>query len=59
MRYLILLTKTATGYGAHCHDVDGVIATGTTREETVSLMQEAIEFHFEGMQEDGETIPLG
>jgi predicted RNase H-like HicB family nuclease len=57
MKYVILLYKTSTGYSAHCPDVDGVVAAGSSREETVSLMQSALEFHFEGMQEDGDAIP--
>jgi plasmid stabilization system protein ParE len=30
---------------------------GETREETLSLIREAIEFHIEGLREDGDPIP--
>jgi predicted RNase H-like HicB family nuclease len=56
-KYVIFAYKTNTGYSAHCPDVDGCVATGDTREECVQNMAEALEFHFEGMQEDGEPIP--
>jgi predicted RNase H-like HicB family nuclease len=57
MRYVTLLYQTSTGYSAHCPDVDGCVATGSTLEECRANMEEALAFHFEGMQEDGETIP--
>ena len=31
--------------------------TGESREEVLRLIREAIEMHFEGMQESGEAIP--
>jgi predicted RNase H-like HicB family nuclease len=55
--YLIVIGKTATGYSAHCPDVMGCAAVGTTVDEVVANMKEALEFHFEGMAEDGDTIP--
>ncbi len=36
----------------------GCVAVGETREEAVQLIREAIEFHLEGIREDGESIPL-
>jgi len=56
-RYGIVIYKANGNYSAHVLDVDGCIATGRTIEETVSNMREALEFHFEGMAEDGEAIP--
>ena len=35
----------------------GCVAAGATRDEVVRLIQEAIEFHIEGLKEDGEPIP--
>jgi predicted RNase H-like HicB family nuclease len=34
-----------------------VIATGKTQEETAQRVQEAIEFHLEGMRLEGYRIP--
>lgn len=55
--YLIVIGKTATGYSAHCPDVLGCAAIGTTVEEVVANMKEALELHFEGMVEDGDALP--
>jgi predicted RNase H-like HicB family nuclease len=57
MKYVILLYQTSTGYSAYCPDVDGVVATGSSREECRKNMEEALEFHFEGMQDDRDAIP--
>jgi predicted RNase H-like HicB family nuclease len=56
MRFLILLEPTATGFSAHVPDLPGCVAAGETREETVQLMREAVEFHLDGMRAHGETI---
>ena len=55
--YLVAIGRTATGYSAHCPDVPGSAAVGKTVEEVVANMKKALEFHFEGMVEDGEPIP--
>jgi len=38
-------------------DLPGCIAVGETREEVLASIQEAIEFHLEGLKEDGQLIP--
>jgi predicted RNase H-like HicB family nuclease len=57
MRYLVIYEKTATGYSAYVPDLPGCITTGDTIEETERLMKEAIEFHIEGLKEDGLPVP--
>ena len=59
MRYAIVIEKTASNYSAYVPDLPGCIATGATVEETEKLIREAIEFHLEGMREDGTPIPPG
>ncbi len=56
-KYLIILEKTATGYSAYSPDVEGCIATGDTVEETRQNMQEALQFHLEGLALEGLPIP--
>ena len=56
-RYLIIIEKTETGYSAYSPDLDGCIATGTTREEVEKKMKEAIEFHLEGLKAENLPIP--
>ena len=49
---------TENNYSAHVIIGDGIaVATGKTFAELKSQMQEAVEFHLEGMTEDGEKIP--
>ena len=55
--YLIVIEKTNTGYSAYSPDIDGCIATGSTKEEIHVNMHEAIEFHLEGLQLEGYPIP--
>jgi predicted RNase H-like HicB family nuclease len=56
-RYLIVIEKAGNNYGAYAPDVDGCIATGDTVQDTTDMMREALEFHFQGMAEDGDQIP--
>ena len=57
MRYAVVLEKGPTSYGAYVPDLPGCVAVADTLEEVERLIQEAIEFHIEGMREDGDTIP--
>jgi predicted RNase H-like HicB family nuclease len=57
MRYAIIIERASRNYSAYAPDVPGCIATGKTVAQTLQRMQEALEFHFEGMQEDGDEIP--
>jgi predicted RNase H-like HicB family nuclease len=57
MRYAIVVEKAANNYSAYVPDLPGCIATGYTIEETEREIREAIEFHIEGMIEDGLPIP--
>ena len=56
MRYAIVIEKAENNYSAYVPDLPGCVATGKTVEETEGLIGEAIEFHLEGMREDGITI---
>jgi predicted RNase H-like HicB family nuclease len=57
MRYAIVIEKGKGNYGAYVPDLPGCVATGDTIEETERSIQEAIEFHLEGMRADGLPIP--
>ncbi|MCL6106192.1 MAG: type II toxin-antitoxin system HicB family antitoxin [Actinobacteria bacterium] len=57
MKYMVVIEKGETGYGAHVPDLPGVIAAGETREEVLKLVKEAIEFHIEGLHEAGDPVP--
>lgn len=49
MQYLVILEKGPTSLGAYVPDLPGCAAVGETREEVTALIQEAVEFHLEGM----------
>lgn len=57
MKILIVVEKTGTGYSAYSPDLAGCAATGATRDDVEKQMQEAIEFHLEGMRADGHEVP--
>ncbi|OIP72030.1 MAG: hypothetical protein AUK43_04715 [Oscillatoriales cyanobacterium CG2_30_40_61] len=57
MRYAIVIEKGENSYGAYVPDLPGCVAVGETVEEVRSLIQEAIIFHLEGLQEEGFNIP--
>ncbi len=56
-KYLIVIERTETGFSAYSPDLAGCVATGETRKEVETAMQEAINFHLEGLQEEGYSIP--
>ena len=55
--YTVVIEKGENNYGAYVPDLPGCVSTGKTVEETQRNIQEAIEFHLEGMREDGDPIP--
>jgi predicted RNase H-like HicB family nuclease len=57
MRYAVVIEKAENNYSAYVPDLPGCITTGKTIEDTRRLIREAIEFHIDGMQEDGEPVP--
>ena len=57
MRYLVVLEKSTTGFGAYVPDLPGCVAVGNSREEVRRLIQEAIELHLDDLKESGQPIP--
>lgn len=57
MKYAIVIERAGENYSAYVPDLPGCVATGATREEVESQIREAVEFHLDGMREDGEAIP--
>jgi predicted RNase H-like HicB family nuclease len=57
MRYAIVIEQAEGNFSAYVPDLPGCIATGATVPEVEAQIREAIEFHFEGMREDGLAIP--
>lgn len=57
MRYAIVIERAEGNYSAYVPDLPGCVATGATVPEVEAQMREAIEFHLEGMREDGIAVP--
>ncbi len=57
MRYAVIVEEGENSFGAYAPDLPGCAAVGETREEVLGLIREAIEFHIEGLREDGQPIP--
>ena len=57
MRYMVVVERGDTSWGAHAPDLPGCVAVGETREEVLRLIREAIEFHIDGLKQDGLPIP--
>lgn len=58
MRYAVVIEQAESNYSAYVLDLPGCVATGSTIAETEQAIREAIEFHIEGLREDGASIPL-
>ena len=57
-QYLVIYEQAEDGgWGAHCPDVEGVFALGSTRDEVEARMAEALTAHLAFLRERGEPIP--
>jgi predicted RNase H-like HicB family nuclease len=57
MRYTVIIEEGDTSWGGYVPDLPGCVAASETREETLQLIREAIEFHLEGLKEEGQPLP--
>jgi predicted RNase H-like HicB family nuclease len=57
MHYMVVIEKGVNSFGAYVPDLPGCIAAADTKEEVLELIQGAIEFHLEGIKEEGTPVP--
>ena len=57
MRYMVVIEKGETSWGAQVPDLPGCVAVADSREEVLHLIREAIDFHIEALKEDGLPVP--
>ena len=57
MKYAVVIEVAGTNFSAYVPDLPGCIATGQTIAEAENEIRSAIQFHLEGMKEDGQPIP--
>ena len=58
MRDAVIIEIGPESYGAYVPDFPGCVAAADTREEVMSLIQEAMEFHIEGLKQEGLPVPV-
>jgi len=56
-KYLIVIEPTKTGFSAFCPDLPGCVATAKTKAGVMKSMRSAIDFHLDGMKDEGLKIP--
>lgn len=57
MRYMVVVEQGPSSFGAYVPDLPGCIAAGSSKEDVLQLIQEAIEFHLEGIKDQGIPVP--
>jgi predicted RNase H-like HicB family nuclease len=57
VKYLVIIERGDSSYGAQVPDLPGCYAVGETEEETLRLIREAIELHLEGLAAAGQPVP--
>ena len=56
-RYAIIIERGPTSFGAYVPDLPGCIAAAESEAAVEALIREAIEFHIQGLIEDGLPVP--
>lgn len=56
-KYIVVIEKAENNYSAFSPDLPGCITVGTTIDEVISFMREAIELYLEELIEENEAIP--
>lgn len=56
-KFVVIIEEGPRNYSAYVPDLPGCISTGKTLGEIEKNIREAIEFHIEGMIEDGDPVP--
>jgi len=57
VRYAVIIEEGENSFGAYVPDLPGCAAVAETRKEVLELIREAVDFHIEGLREDGQPVP--
>ena len=57
MQYLVVIERGPTSFGAYVPDLPGCVAVAESQTEVETLIREAIEFHIEGLRDEGRPLP--
>jgi predicted RNase H-like HicB family nuclease len=56
-RFLAVVERGKSGWGAYVPDLPGVVAAADTEDGVRALIAEAVEFHLEGLSDADEPVP--
>ena len=57
MNYGVVFEETPDGIGAYLPDIDGVAVVGSSKPEALEMLDKALQWHFDGLLEDGLPFP--
>ena len=57
MKYLVVVERGESSWGAHLPDLPGCVAAAATRDEVLSLIRDAIDLHVDALRERGQPVP--
>jgi predicted RNase H-like HicB family nuclease len=57
MRYAVVIEPVESSFSAYVPDLPGCVAAGATADEAKRHIVEAIQFHLDGLRDDGDPIP--
>lgn len=56
-RYMVVVERGESSWGAHVPDMPGCVAVAESRDEAIVLIREAIALHIEELRREGLSIP--
>jgi len=57
MRYLVILERSKSGWGAYVPDLPGCVAVAETKPKLIELIKEAVDLHVDSLRVAGDAIP--
>ena len=56
-RYMVVVERGESSWGAHVPDLPGCVAVGETRDQVMSLIKEGVALHIDGLKQEGLPVP--
>ena len=57
MKYAVVIEKSESNFSAYVPDLPGCVATGDSISDVEGQIRDAIEFHLEGLRQEGYPVP--
>jgi len=57
MRYLVVVERGETSWGAHVPDLPGCVAIADSKSKVIKLIREAVDLHLKELKRAGSAIP--